>query len=82
LQKDADIIEFSNKAWRQLDVRNKVRLKYIVGSQDRVVDRLSAEEYWGNPDVETVLGSGHTDIVKPNSADDMVVKIVKHLLLS
>lgn len=82
LQKDADIIEFSNKAWRRLEVRNRVRLKYIVGSQDRVVDRLSAEEYWGNPDVETVLGCGHIDIVKPNGADDMVVKIVKHFLLS
>jgi pimeloyl-ACP methyl ester carboxylesterase len=82
LRKDADIIEFSNRAWRRHNMRNNVRLKYIVGSQDRVVDRLSAEEYWGNPDVETVLGSGHIDIVKPNHSDDMVVKIVKHFLLS
>ena len=82
LQKDSDIIEFSNKAWRRLDIRNKVRLKYIVGSQDRVVDRLSALEYWGNPDVETVVGSGHIDLVKPKSPDELVVRIMREFLLS
>jgi triacylglycerol esterase/lipase EstA (alpha/beta hydrolase family) len=82
LQKDSDIIEFSNKAWRRLDMRNKVRLKYIVGSQDRVVNRLSAEEYWGNPDVETVVGRGHIDIVKPEKADDIVVRIMWEFLLA
>jgi pimeloyl-ACP methyl ester carboxylesterase len=82
LRKDADIIEFSNKAWRRLDVRSKVRLKYVVGSQDRVVNRLSAEEYWGNPDVETVVGCGHLDIVKPGSVDDLVVRMMRDFLVS
>jgi pimeloyl-ACP methyl ester carboxylesterase len=82
LRKDADIIELSNRAWHRLDVHNKIRLKYIVGSQDRVVDRLSAQEYWGNPDVETVIGCGHIDIVKPKSADDLVVRMVRDFLLT
>jgi hypothetical protein len=59
-----------------------VRAKYVTGTQDRVVDRFSAKGTWGNPDVETVIGKGHIDIVKPQQADEDVVLILKRFLRS
>jgi hypothetical protein len=79
---DADLIEFLNDDWFRFGLQSKVRTKFIVGTQDRVVDRFSVAGYWGNPDVETVVGRGHIDLVKPEHADDLVVRILKRFLLS
>jgi pimeloyl-ACP methyl ester carboxylesterase len=81
LCKDADIIELANKAWHRLEMRKRVRVKYVIGSQDRIVSRRSAEEFWGNPDVETITGCGHIDIVKPKIPDDLVVRMMRAFLL-
>jgi predicted alpha/beta hydrolase family esterase len=81
LCKDADIIELANKAWHRLEIPKRVRVKYVIGSQDRVVSQRSAEEFWGNPDVETITGCGHIDIVKPESPDDLVVRMMRTFLL-
>ncbi len=54
----------------------------MTGTQDRVVDRFSARAAWGNPDVDTVIGKGHRDIVKPERADDDAVIILKRFLKS
>jgi hypothetical protein len=81
LCKDADIIEFLNEDWFRFDVQNKLKAKFIVGTQDEVVDRHSVAGYWGNLDVETIIGSGHVDIVKPGRPDDLVVKVLKRFLL-
>ena len=58
-----------------------MHVKFIVGTQDRVVNRYSARAYWGNPDVETVVGKGHIDIVKPVDENDDVYITVKQFLL-
>lgn len=80
LCRDADIIEFLNEDWLRFELQKKVPTKFIVGTQDRVVDRLSVSAYWGNPDVDTVVGRGHIDLVKPVAADDDVVLIVRRFL--
>ncbi|WP_027155699.1 alpha/beta fold hydrolase [Mesorhizobium sp. WSM2561] len=81
LCKDADIIEFLNEDWFQFDVQHKVKTKFIVGTQDEVVDRYSVAGYWGNLDVETIIGRGHIDLVKPERADDLVVKVLRRFLV-
>jgi hypothetical protein len=81
LCKDADIIEFLNEDWSHFSIQSKVKTKFIVGTQDEVVDRFSVAGYWGNPDVETITGRGHIDIIKPDRADDLAVKIVRKFLV-
>jgi pimeloyl-ACP methyl ester carboxylesterase len=81
LCRDADIIELDNKAWHRLEMRRRMRVKYVIGSQDRVVSRQSAEEFWGNPDVETIVGAGHIDIVKPGQPDALLVRMMREFLI-
>lgn len=81
LCRTADILELLNDDWITFGLQTKVRTRFIVGTQDRVVDPRSAKAAWGNPDVDTITGRGHLDIVKPMSADDLSVAIVRNLLL-
>jgi len=81
LCRSADIIEFVNEDWVTSKMTEKLRVRFIVGTQDRVVDRYSARAYWGNPDVETIIGKGHIDIVKPTNENDDVYVTVKRFLL-
>jgi pimeloyl-ACP methyl ester carboxylesterase len=82
LCRGSDLIELLNEDWFTLGLPEVVRAKYIMSTQDRVVDRFSAKGTWGNPDVETVIGKGHIDIVKPQQDDDDVVLILKRFLKS
>jgi pimeloyl-ACP methyl ester carboxylesterase len=82
LRKDADIVEMMNQDWSTFRLQEKVRTKFIVGTQDAVVDRFSAARSWDNQDTETINGEGHRSIVKPESASALAVKIVYKLLLS
>jgi nucleoside phosphorylase/pimeloyl-ACP methyl ester carboxylesterase len=80
LCRDSDLIEFLNTDWFTMGLNRTVRAKYIIGTQDGVVDRLSAQVFWGNPNVEVVIGKNHRDIVKPLDSNDDVVIILKRFL--
>jgi predicted alpha/beta hydrolase family esterase len=82
LCRGSDLIELLNDDWYTMDLPKVVRAKYVTGTQDRIVDRFSARLTWGNPDVETVIGKGHRDIVKPEQRDDDAVIILKRFLKS
>ncbi|QOG21758.1 alpha/beta fold hydrolase [Bradyrhizobium sp. SEMIA] len=82
LCEEADILEILNEDWVRFRVQKRVRTKYVVGTQDAIVDRLSAIAFWGNPDVETITGKGHIDIVKPTPDNDLAVRILRSFLLS
>jgi hypothetical protein len=82
LCRDADVIEFMNEDWIRYNIQSKLVTKFIIGTQDRVVDRFSVAGYWGNPDVETVTGKGHVDIVKPVAEDDLSVIILRRFIQS
>lgn len=82
LCRGADILELLNEDWVRSGIQNKVRTRFILGTQDRVVSAASAKGFWGNPHVDTIAGRGHLDIVKPTSADDLAVQIVRKLLLT
>jgi tetratricopeptide (TPR) repeat protein/pimeloyl-ACP methyl ester carboxylesterase len=80
LCRGSDLIELLNEDWYTMGLPKVVRAKYVTGTQDRVVDRFSARATWGNPDVDTVIGKGHRDIVTPERADDDAVLILKRFL--
>jgi hypothetical protein len=82
LCRDADILEMMNQDWSTFRVQEKVRTKFIIGTQDAIVDRFSAARTWGNQDTETIGEVGHRAIVKPERLTDLSVKIVHKLLLS
>ena len=86
LCRNADLIELLNEDWFRFVVHSEagttLRTKFIVGTQDEVVDRFSVAGYWGNPDVETIVGLGHINLVKPDRADDLVVKVLRKFLLA
>ncbi|MGE7471193.1 esterase/lipase family protein [Bosea sp. NPDC003192] len=80
LCRNADIIELLNEDWVRFELQKKVATKFIIGTQDRVVDRFSASAYSGNSDVETVVGRDHIDLVKPVNSDDDVLIILKRFM--
>ena len=80
LCRTADFLQDLNEDWATFELSKKLRIKFIVGTQDRVVDRQSAINGWGNRNVETIVGKGHRTIVKPNDADDLAIHIVKRFL--
>jgi predicted alpha/beta hydrolase family esterase len=81
LCRDADIIRSVNELWGHFEIQSKVLTRYIVGTQDEIVDYQSATRDWGNENVETV-NRGHRNITKPATADDSVVHIIKRFLLA
>jgi tetratricopeptide (TPR) repeat protein len=81
LCQDSDLIEFLNEDWFLKKLHESIPAKFFVGTQDRVVTSASAKSYWGNPDIETIVGCGHRSIVKPASADDDVFITLKRFLV-
>jgi predicted alpha/beta hydrolase family esterase len=80
LTRGSDILELLNEDWFTIGLPGIIRAKYVTGTQDRVVDRLSAKATWGNADAETDAGKGHIDLVKPERVDDAAVLILKNFL--
>jgi hypothetical protein len=76
----SDAIEMLNEDWIHLDAQDHVEVKFVVGTQDRIVDRFSVAGFWGNPDLETITGVGHIDIVKPKNPSDLSVRIVTEFI--
>jgi pimeloyl-ACP methyl ester carboxylesterase len=81
LSKESDFLDGLNKDWLREKACDKIRLSFIDGMRDSVVDRQSALLYMGNKDIATI-NRGHRDIVKPARADDDAVIIVKNFLLT
>jgi pimeloyl-ACP methyl ester carboxylesterase len=82
LCRDSDLIEFLNEDWFTFDLPKTLPTKFFVGTQDRVVKSTSAKAYWGNPEVETIVGCGHRSLVKPLSPDDDVAITLRRFLFA
>lgn len=80
LARDAGFLFDLNEEWARLGLSDRVRVKYVVALQDRVVDLTSARAFPGNPDVETVDDRGHRSLVKPESADDLSYLIFRNFM--
>src|SRR6266404_8139489 len=82
LCKDADVIRDLGSDWVALKVNESVKIRYVIAALDRVVDELSAREFWGNPEIDTLSDRGHKDVVKPTCSDDMTFLILKNFVSS
>lgn len=56
----------------------RLQVRTVYGSEDKVVSSASAAG-WDNDPVN-ILGADHRDIVKPNSAKDEIVEVLKYQL--
>jgi pimeloyl-ACP methyl ester carboxylesterase len=77
----ADFMEFLNADWVSLKMDTRLAVQYVTATQDRVVARESAMQYWGNPNVATIAGHGHLSVVKPTRATDDAFVFLKAFAL-
>jgi hypothetical protein len=75
------LIDELNNDWSLLNMNGRVKVRYVVAGQDRVVDKHSAVGQWGNQNVESVLDCGHVSVVKPRGAKDMSYLLFRRFVL-
>ena len=80
LCKQSDLLENLNSSWARLAPAKTIPSKYVIAGTDGIVSKTSAQAYWGNDSVETVVNKGHIDVVKPRDADDLAFIILKNFV--
>ncbi len=80
IEKDSDFIESLNEDWKRLNLEDHVDTRYVIGTQDKVVDKQSSQMMWANKNLET-LHKGHSSIVKPVDSDDLSYKVFRNFVL-
>lgn len=81
LSDQSDIIDLISRDWTRLRIEDSLQVVYVVGGIDAVVPPASAAPYAGQPNVQTLIGYGHKDILDPADALDIRYKIVRNFLL-
>ena len=81
LNRESDFMQHLNKEVDNIELEKALKVLYVVGKYDDVVDESSARGYWGNKSVKS-LPNTHTDIVKPKDADDLSFLVLKNFLTS
>ncbi len=71
LARNSDFITELNESWARLGAEEALRIRYVVGGVDEVVDPDSARAMWGNNNVDVVVDRGHVDLVKPEGHDEL-----------
>ncbi len=82
LCQDSDLIRDLDSDWATSEMAQRVKVRYVVGGQDRVVNERSARSSWGEPNVDVIADRGHIEIVKPLSGGDLPYLIFKKFALS
>ncbi len=80
LCKDSDFIDTLNNTWTHQSLNKTIPCKYIIAGTDAIVSKTSAQAFWGNTAVETVVDKGHIDLVKPDQPDDLAFTILKNFV--
>ncbi len=80
LCRDSDLIDNLNNTWSSLELNKSIACKYIIAGEDSVVSKSSAQGYWSNHAVETVVDKGHINLVKPDDSADLAFVILKHFV--
>jgi pimeloyl-ACP methyl ester carboxylesterase len=81
LAQDSDFIMGLAKAWGQANADTRVRTKYVIAADDRIVGPMSAVAGSWAATYDAVTGVGHKTVVKPASSEEMSFAIVKRFLL-
>ena len=77
---NSDIIADLNRDWRQFAVGSKLPVRVVVGTSDRIVSEESARGFWDPDNVSVVLGATHSDITRPESAEDLRYLILRRFV--
>jgi HAD superfamily phosphoserine phosphatase-like hydrolase len=77
LCKDSDLIRELDRDWETTNVEKKIKVRYVVGAQDNVVDEKSARSSWSKMNVEVVADRGHINLVKPKDDKDTPYLILR-----
>ena len=64
-----------------LNLKDKIAIKYVVGSQDKVVDARSSGAFWGNKNIVEVHRD-HISVVKPDTASNLSFITLKGFVLN
>lgn len=80
LARNADFITELNQDWARLKPEQFLRIRYVVGAVDQVVDPDSAKAIWGNRSVDVVVDRGHIDLVKPERPDDLAFLALRNFI--
>jgi pimeloyl-ACP methyl ester carboxylesterase len=82
LCKRSEFVENLRMDWARSDIDAEVDITVVVGGNDRIVSRISAEGNFRTRDREPkfILKAGHRDIVQPTGIDDLRYVILKNAL--
>jgi hypothetical protein len=80
LCKKSEFIDDLNGNWVEQNVKDKIKLKYVVGGMDNIVDSRSAKGFWGNRDTETLIDEDHFSIIAPDSIEHLSYTIFRKIL--
>jgi phosphoserine phosphatase len=78
----SDFISDLERDWETSGIAGRIKVRYIVAGQDRIVSEESARSSWGEQHVSVVANRDHTEIVKPQDAEDMSYLIFRKFVLS
>jgi hypothetical protein len=81
LCRNSELIDDLNTEWSRLKMNDRIKTRYVVAGQDRVVDKASAIGQWGNENVDQVLDADHVSVVKPRSRADMSYLLFRQFVL-
>lgn len=81
LAQDSDFIMGLAKAWEQSKADTRVRTRYVIAANDRIVGPMSAVAGSWAATHDAVTGVGHKEVVKPASDEATSFAIVKQFLL-
>lgn len=81
LCRNSELIEELNADWSRLKISDRVKVRYVVAGQDRVVDKHSAVGQWGNENVDSVLDADHVSVVKPHGSTDLSYLLFRQFVL-
>jgi hypothetical protein len=80
---NSDFIDLLNQNWASspLYADNKIDLTVVVGGNDKIVDRRSAEGIFRHLSPEHIPDASHLTIVKPESANSLTYRILRNSIL-
>jgi pimeloyl-ACP methyl ester carboxylesterase len=80
LCRGSDFVRQLNEDWHIFRLAQRLPTRFIVGGLDRIVGEESARGFWGNDNVDVVIGANHLDIVKPNNSEHLSFALVAKYL--
>lgn len=82
LCRNSEFLENLRTDWARVDVSSQVEFTVVVGGNDHIVTRASAEGNFRSPDLEpkVILSAGHRNISKPENHDDLRYIILRNAL--